>query len=50
MHYKEDVWKWWDRFTGNIPEVAICNEEKIEIKDGLGAKTHNSSDYRAKRN
>lgn len=52
--YWEDVhlifWKWWDRFTGNIPEVAICNEEKIEIKDGLGAKTHNSSDYRAKRN
>ena len=28
-------WKWWDRFSWNIPEVQICNELWIEIKDGL---------------
>jgi hypothetical protein len=27
----------------------VCKELWIEIKDGLGAKTHNSSDYRAKK-
>ena len=41
-------WKWWDRFSGNIPEVQVCKELWIEIKDWLWAKTHNSSDYRAK--
>ena len=41
-------WKGWDRFSGNIPEVQVCHDLWIEIKDGLGAKTHNSSDYRAK--
>ena len=41
-------WKWGDRFSWNIPEVQVCNELWIEIKDWLGAKTHNSSDYRAK--
>lgn len=41
--------KWWDRFASNIPEVEICRELDIEIRDGLGSKTHNSSDYRAKR-
>ena len=41
-------WKWWDRFSWNIPEVQVCNELWIEIKDWLWAKTHNSSDYRAK--
>jgi len=40
--------KWGDRFTSNIPEVVVCNELWVEIRDGLGAKTHNSSDYRAK--
>lgn len=40
--------KWGDRFTGNIPEVAVCQELGIEIKDGLGMKTHNSSDFRSK--
>jgi cytidyltransferase-like protein len=40
--------KWWDRFTDNIPEVQVCKELNIEIKDGLWAKTHNSSEYRAK--
>ncbi len=42
-------WKWWDRFTGNIPEVEVCKELSIEIKDGLWAKIDNSSVYRAKR-
>ena len=41
-------WKWWDRFSWNIPEVQVCKELWIEIKDWLWAKTHNSSDYRAK--
>lgn len=40
--------KWGDRFASNIPEVAVCNELWIEIRDWLWAKTHNSSDYRAK--
>lgn len=40
--------KWGDRFASNIPEVQVCKECDIEIRDGLGAKTHNSSDYRAK--
>ena len=40
--------KWWDRFSWNIPEVQVCQELWIEIKDWLWAKTHNSSDYRAK--
>ena len=41
-------WKWWDRFSWNIPEVQVCKELWIEIKDWLWGKTHNSSDYRAK--
>jgi len=41
-------WKGWDRFSGNIPEVQVCRDLWIEIKDWLGAKTYNSSDYRAK--
>lgn len=41
--------KWGDRFASNIPEVDICKANNIEIKDGLGSKTHNSSEYRAKR-
>lgn len=41
--------KWGDRFASNIPEVDICKANSIEIKDGLGSKTHNSSEYRAKR-
>ena len=52
---KEKYWdvkiifgKWWDRFAWNIPEVEVCKELWIEIKDGLWAKTHNSSDYRNK--
>ena len=41
-------WKWWDRFSWNIPEVQVCKELWIEIKDWLWTKTHSSSDYRAK--
>lgn len=40
--------KWGDRFAGNIPEMQVCKELGIEIKDGLGKKTHNSSDFRVK--
>ena len=50
--YGEDTkiifWKWGDRFAWNIPEVQVCQELWIEIKDWLWSKTHNSSDYRAK--
>lgn len=34
-----------DRFAGEIPEAKVCSELGIKIVDGLGAKTHNSSDY-----
>lgn len=34
-----------DRNTGNVPEKPICDEYGVEIIDGLGAKTHNSSDF-----
>lgn len=40
--------KWGDRFSENIPEVQVCKELNIEIKDRLWAKTHNSSEYRTK--
>jgi len=40
--------KWGDRFAGNIPEVQVCADCDIQIRDGLGSKTHNSSEYRAK--
>ncbi len=40
--------KWGDRFASNIPEVQVCKDLHIEIRDWLWAKTHNSSDYRAK--
>ena len=38
-----------DRFADNIPEVQVCQELGIEIKDGLWAKIDHSSAYRAKR-
>lgn len=41
-------WKWGDRFTWNIPEVQVCKDCAIEIRDWLGAKTHNSGDFRRK--
>jgi cytidyltransferase-like protein len=40
--------KWGDRFSENIPEVQACKELNIEIKDGLWAKIHNSSEFRVK--
>ena len=40
--------KWWDRFAWNVPELLICRECSIELRDWLWAKTHNSSDYRKK--
>ena len=40
--------KWWDRFSWNIPEIKVCQDLNIEIKDWLWAKIHNSSKYRAK--
>ena len=42
-------WKWGDRFTDNIPEVQICKDLNIQIKDGLWLKIDNSSTYRAKK-
>jgi len=38
--------KWGDRWAENTPEANICAELEIEIIYGLGAKTHNSSEYR----
>jgi cytidyltransferase-like protein len=32
-----------DRFADEIPEAQICKQLGIEIIDGLGKKTHNSS-------
>jgi cytidyltransferase-like protein len=33
-----------DRFASNTPESKICQELGIQLIDGLGDKTHNSSD------
>jgi D-beta-D-heptose 7-phosphate kinase/D-beta-D-heptose 1-phosphate adenosyltransferase len=33
-----------DRFAGEIPEKVLCDSLGIKIVDGLGAKTHNSSE------
>lgn len=41
--------KWGDRFAANIPEVKVCKELGIIIKDGLGEKIDNSNIYRTKR-
>lgn len=40
--------KWGDRFANNIPEVQVCKELWVGIRDGLGAKIDNSSEYRNK--
>ena len=37
-----------DRFAREIPEAVVCRKYNVEIKDGLGAKTHSSSDYAPK--
>lgn len=34
-----------DRFASEIPEAAILATHGVKIVDGLGAKTHNSSDF-----
>lgn len=34
-----------DRFSHNTPEKTICDTLGVVLIDGLGAKTHNSSDY-----
>lgn len=38
-----------DRFASNCPEATILAENNVKIVDGLGAKTHNSSDYAIKK-
>lgn len=38
-----------DRFVSNIPEVEVCSKLGVKIVDGLGAKTHNSTDFRNKK-
>jgi cytidyltransferase-like protein len=38
-----------DRFISNIPEVEVCNRLGVKIVDGLGAKTHNSTEFRNKK-
>ena len=49
-HHSEFIFaKGGDRFSANTPEKIICDELGIELIDGLGAKTHNSSDYVKKR-
>ena len=37
--------KWGDRFASEIPEASILSSHGVQIVDGLGAKTHNSSDF-----
>ncbi len=37
--------KWGDRFASEIPEAVLLRSEWVRIVDGLGAKTHNSSDF-----
>lgn len=37
--------KGWDRFASNIPEAELLRREWVPVIDGLGAKTHNSSDF-----
>jgi cytidyltransferase-like protein len=37
-----------DRFAREVPEAIICEKYGVKIVDGLGAKTHNSSDYAKK--
>lgn len=41
--------KWGDRVVdANVPEVQVCRDLNVELRDGLWSKTHNSSDYRKK--
>jgi cytidyltransferase-like protein len=34
-----------DRMVGEVPESVLCNQMGVKLVDGLGAKTHNSSDF-----
>lgn len=34
-----------DRFANEIPERTICDSFRVKIIDGLGSKTHSSSNY-----
>lgn len=38
-----------DRFAYNCPETSILTENNVKVVDGLGAKTHSSSDYAIKK-
>lgn len=38
-----------DRFAANCPETPILTENHVKVIDGLGAKTHSSSDYAIKK-
>lgn len=37
--------KWWDRVAKNTPEYSLLQELGVELRDGLGAKTHHSRNY-----
>jgi cytidyltransferase-like protein len=37
--------KWWDRVAKNTPEYELLQKLWVELRDGLGAKTHHSRDY-----
>lgn len=40
------IWtKGGDRFSVEIPETPICEKYGVQQVDGMGLKTHNSSDY-----
>lgn len=41
-------WKGGDRFANNIPELQVCLDNNVEIKDWLWKKIYNSSEYRNK--
>ena len=41
-------WKGGDRFVGNIPEVQVCRDLQIVIRDGLWKKIDSSCIYRDK--
>ncbi len=46
---KPDIFaKGGDRHSGNIPELAVCQECGIEIVDGLGQKIQSSSELVSK--
>lgn len=34
-----------DRFGNEVPEATICRKHNVQLVDGLGTKTHSSSDY-----